>query len=75
MFAKESGCPPRGIYFSEDAIDGRLIPMSQGGFGQVYKGKVDSRLVAVKALKRNDRVSLPEYNKVIIYLDLHVRIV
>jgi len=57
------------MYLKEGAIGG-LISESQGGFGLVFKGKIDSRLVAVKALKRNARTDLPEYKKVTIYIDL-----
>lgn len=72
MFSKECGCCPRGIYLKEGTISG-LKPESQGGFGLVHKGKVGSDLVAVKALKRDNRMSLPEYNKVTAYSDLHFR--
>lgn len=69
-FSKEFGYCPRGIYLKESTISG-LVSESQGGFGVVYKGKVGSRLVAVKAIKR-DRQSLPEYDKVTIYSYLHI---
>ncbi|KAG6375569.1 kinase-like domain-containing protein [Boletus reticuloceps] len=62
QFSKESGYCPRGIYLKEGTIKG-LVSESQGGFGFVYKGKIGSRLVAVKALKRDVHISLPEYNK------------
>jgi hypothetical protein len=61
------------MHLKRDAI-GVLVPESRGGFGIVYKSKVGSRLIAVKALKRDDSMSLPEYNKVTISTDLHVRI-
>lgn len=67
QLSKECGYCPRGIYFTEGAIGG-LVSESQGGFGFVYKGKAGSRLVAVKALKRDIHISLPEYNKVTISL-------
>lgn len=78
MFSKESGRCPRGVYLAEGAISG-LVSESQGGFGLVYKGKykgkVGSRLVAVKALKRDDRVVSRDYNKVTTYVGLLFRIV
>lgn len=57
------------MYLKEGAISG-LISESRGGFGLVFKGKIDSRLVAVKALKRDARMDLPEYKKVTIYFDM-----
>ncbi|KAI9571669.1 kinase-like domain-containing protein [Boletus coccyginus] len=62
LFSKGSGSCPRGMYLKEGAING-LISESRGGFGLVFKGKIDSRLVAVKALKRDARMDLPEYKK------------
>ncbi|KAG9316824.1 kinase-like domain-containing protein [Chiua virens] len=62
LLSKESGCCPRSICLSEDTVSD-LSLKSEGGFGLVYQGRVGSRLVAVKAIKRDKLMSLPEYNK------------
>ena len=67
-FSKEYGCCPRSIDITEGAIN-CLVWNSQGGFGSVYKGKLGSRSVAVKALKRDTHTSLHDYSKVAIYFD------
>lgn len=69
MFSKASGYCPRGIYLAKGTISGLVLerPLSQGGFGEVFKGRVGSRPVAVKVLKRKVNVILHEYKKVRIF--------
>ena len=67
--SKESGCCPPSLYIPEGTIS-ELKLKAKGGFGQVFEGKLDSRLVAVKALTRNT-TSLPNYTKVTMYFDFN----
>jgi len=64
MFSKACGYCPRGIYLADDSIS-NLVLQSQGGFGEVFKGRIgsiDPRLVAVKVLKRG-KADWSEYKK------------
>ena len=72
MLSKESRHCPHGLY-AQSLVS--YWPEGQGGFGLVYTESKARLVLAVKALKRDNCVSLPEYNNLTIYFDLHVRIV
>ncbi|KIJ68018.1 hypothetical protein HYDPIDRAFT_25467 [Hydnomerulius pinastri MD-312] len=59
---KKTGYCPASLYLTENSVSD-LISQSQGGFGLVYKGNLGSRIVAVKALKREAYRTLHDFRK------------